>query len=306
MALPGILPPYFNKEGADAFKQMEIRESDVVFLSYPKCGITWGNHILYGLLRMAPDGTLPTAAFPPPGEVSQVYPDSCALKVDDIAPERRNPHKVVMGSYAIEDLINQPAPRLFTSHIRVPNLPPSLNKRGRLVVMVRNPKDAFISAHFFLKRFSERYPKVQEVSNKGIEWQYNQYVAVDDDASTNFSGNGDYFSYYRDCVGLARLLGDRATFVFYERLLVDFEGEIRRLARSLNVPLPPAKLEALTKYCAFGARPFFTLRKGVSGDHVNYLTPVHWRRMDVYFARRLGDLPELQPLWESVGMKAKL
>lgn len=69
---------------------------------------------------------------------------------------------------------------------------------------------------------------------------------------------------------------------------------------------PTPKLEALKKYCAFGARPFFTLRKGVSGDHVNYLTPVHWRRMDVYFARRLGDLPELQPLWESVGMKAKL
>lgn len=105
-----------------------------------------------------------------------------------------------------------------------------------------------VSAHFFLKRFSERYPKVQEVSNKGIEWQYNQYVAVDDDASTNFSGNGDYFSYYRDCVGLARLLGDRATFVFYERLLVDFEGEIRRLARSLNVPLPPAKVRPISDW----------------------------------------------------------
>jgi hypothetical protein len=143
--------------------------------------------------------------------------------------------------------------------------------------------------------------------------------------------------------------------MFYERLQTDFDGEVRRLAAALDVPLTAGKvssllvvspvesgslhwslplarvyghvhsrlgmpatifvpdllagqrptfcmqLAALEKFSKFGARPSMTLRKGVVGDHVNHLTPQHWDRMDAVFAGRLGDLPELRPIWKWSG-----
>ena len=66
-------------------------------------------------------------------------------------------------------------------------------------------------------------------------------------------------------------------------------------------------MAAMKRYCAFGTQVRGTVRKGAVGDHVNYLSKAQRARMDRHCAARLGDLPELEPLWPWMGItQAKL
>ena len=51
------MPPYFVKEGLESFRAAQTIESDVVMVSYPKCGTSWLHQVLFCLLRMDEDGT---------------------------------------------------------------------------------------------------------------------------------------------------------------------------------------------------------------------------------------------------------
>jgi hypothetical protein len=61
----------------------------------------------------------------------------------------------LFGGWSVEDLIAQPAPRLFSSHIKAANLPSALSasdSRARLVLCARCPKDALLSGYFFVEQ----------------------------------------------------------------------------------------------------------------------------------------------------------
>ena len=163
---------YFNGEGLKAFQEATLRPTDVVFVSYPKCGTSWLHQILFCLLRMDDEG-----GFDAPlddegrpemlGSTGQVYPDSVPVKPASDPGSQATPGGRGgrgggggrggrgggrggrggrggggIGASSIEALMAQPEPRLFTTHIRGPMLPPSLQANGRLVVIARNPKDA--------------------------------------------------------------------------------------------------------------------------------------------------------------------
>lgn len=69
--------PSFSREASvEAFMDMEIKEDDIVMLSYPKAGTTWANKMLYLLVRTDEDGErIPGLPEPDIGERGQVYPD---------------------------------------------------------------------------------------------------------------------------------------------------------------------------------------------------------------------------------------
>ena len=52
----------------------------------------------------------------------------------------------------------------------------------------------------------------------------------------------------REMAELHEQLGSRSFFTFYEKLKLDFEGEIQRLAAFLGVPLSEEKFEALARH----------------------------------------------------------
>jgi len=287
------LPPYFNKDGFDAFRRAEMNETDVVLVSYPKCGTTWLHQILFCLLRMDDRGEFPVPPEGLVGGISQVYPDSIpAQRVGE------RDQKTAFSGWCVEDLLNQDSPRLFTSHIRATNLPTSLLEScGKLVVIAREPKDALVSLFFHYEKFAKGpFPKLASLVEGGMEHTFANFI---EHIQNPGDGIGDYFTYYRDMAALVGQLGDRATITFYERLHEDFENEVRRLATFIGVPLSSTKLTALAQRVSFEtmlATGVSSARKGMIGDHVNYLTPEHWARMDRLFRLRLADVPTLQPL----------
>ena len=180
---PGWLaqvPPYFVKEGLEAFRALPMDPSDVVMVSYPKCGTSWLHQILFCLLRMSEDGTFPRELEGWLGSSGQVYPDGIPAAPPGV------PNK--FSGSTVHDMAEQESPRLFTTHIRAGNLPPSLltgaddaigstGGAGRMVVICRNPKDACVSGYYFAKKLSEGpYPQLKPVVEKGLQGAWEGYL----------------------------------------------------------------------------------------------------------------------------------
>merc|ERR1712194_236207 len=113
---------------------------------------------------------------------------------------------------------------------------------------------------------------------------------------------GSYYSHVRYADELIQAIGpERATVFYYEGLQEDFDGEVRRLAAFLEVPLSDAKLQAIREQTNpdglknRGAQ-LFTFRSGTVGDHKKHAEPLAWAQMDQWFEERLGDVPAAQPL----------
>merc|ERR1719210_519834 len=246
--------------------------------------------------------------FPAPvksmlGGSHQVYPDGIPLS----RPAPGEPPLTRFGGWAFEDMLGQPRPRLFTTHMRAENLPPSLSRRARLVMISRNPKDALVSHYYFLKKiFSEgKYPQLKQHLAGGMAGFYDSFNRTVRAAGPSY---GDYYTWHRDMAALMEQKGSHSFLTFYELLQVDFRAEIARLAKFLQIPLPQAKFDALAKHVSFDAmldRQVMTMRKGVVGDYVGHLSPAHWQRMDELFDERLGDIAALRPLRANMGTESR-
>ena len=114
------------------------------------------HQICYCLLRMDDNGD---AQFDDEllNSTTQVYADAIGIE-KDTASKRGTAAK-----FGVNDLLKQPSPRLFSSHIRYKNLPPSLSKAGKVVMISRNPKDALVSAFFFYKKLWD------DAANNGMD-----------------------------------------------------------------------------------------------------------------------------------------
>jgi len=297
------VPLWWKQESAVAFRDLETRDTDIIMASYQKTGTSWLHQIIYCLLRMDDAGQFTVDTKEDPGGNSQLYPDAL--------PQERpaEPHGH-WGYNSLASLMDQPEPRLFSSHQRREWLPEKgLAKRGRFVYMLRNPKDTMTSMHFFLQKLAAGpQPSAKDRVDEG--WfgdeqartlgTFGRWNAWPPEICPE--AYGSYYSHVRYADELIQAIGpERATVFYYEGLQEDFDGEVRRLAAFLEVPLSDAKLQAIREQTNpdglknRGAQ-LFTFRSGTVGDHKKHAEPLAWAQMDQWFEERLGDVHAAQPL----------
>lgn len=111
--LSGV-PPYFVKSGLEAFRAARMQESDVVMVSYPKCGTSWLHQVLFCLLRMDDTGQFAGDVEAILGSKGQVYPDG-------IEAEGEGQEGKFSGA-TVADLLGQPvrAPLAPLTQLRGP------------------------------------------------------------------------------------------------------------------------------------------------------------------------------------------
>jgi hypothetical protein len=253
-------------------------EHDVIVATYAKSGTNWMMQIAHQL------------AFHGHGEFDHIH---CVVPWPDSPPP--------LGKYAIP--VNDPSvwmaspeqKRVIKTHLNWELIPYS--EKARYIMVIRDPKDVFVSNYFFAKAIGG--PAIPSV-----ETWFRSFV------SENFVMGGSW------AVNAAGYWAQRhrpnVLVVSFKSMKRDLKGTVRRVADFMDVRVPEevsddvcaqssfAHMKQIdAKFGVWKMTPWSSnttmMRKGTQGGSSELLTPEQQKHIDAYFMgelRRLGsDLP---------------
>ncbi|XP_042240440.1 sulfotransferase 1A1-like isoform X2 [Homarus americanus] len=299
-----LFPSTF-KRFADEYYNFKLKPDDVVLLTWPKCGTTWLQEIMW-TMRYNPDLNNPMAAAPVNARVPFLEMDTLlkTKNIDPIGPDHplmQGFKKMCPGREPENGVFLQmcelaPEPRTFKSHLALPLLPTDLLKTSKAVYMARNPKDAVVSFFHHSRIFKNH-------DFKGTFEEFVQYF-LDDDCVY-----GPYWLHLKEAWKQRK--NPNLHFMFFEDLKNNNMEELKKLDKFLGTNLSQEQLDNVAHYTSFaemkardavlgaGSEIFFNVdivqkdggffRQGKVGDWKGKYTPELEAKMDKWIKKNLGD-----------------
>jgi hypothetical protein len=276
------MPMGFPVEGFESGQRYQASRGDTFVVSYPKCGTTWVQYIVYLLEQ----GGRPLAA---------------GQRLDDVFP-----HLEEVGAERVREL---PQPRLIKTHLAFERTPWSA--QAKYVYVARNPFDCAVSFYHHTRGFVRHYDFAHG------EWDafFECFVRGEVDF-------GDYFDHLLSWwprraepnvlfLTYERMLAAPAAAV--QAIAVFLGGRAADLVRA------PQRLEGVVRDSDFAhmrrdqerwssARPADMpafVRKGVSGDWRSHFSAEQARRLAEKFRARTAatGIEELWPELAAIALK---
>ncbi|XP_067672183.1 sulfotransferase 1A2-like [Haliotis asinina] len=254
-----LIPNFPDGQGIEGVRSVRIRDDDVLICTYPKSGTHWVWEITRELLT---------------GEITH----------DDVTMSQTF---MEMGSE--ERYANLPSPRILNSHLRMKHLPDDvLNKKIKVITVLRNPKDMAVSYYNFSKT-------IPFAKYKG-EW-------------TNFlrplfQGKFMYESwmdYVLDWELVKKTNPDQPVLtLFYEDIKQDQMREMRKICEFLGVERTDdflskvcdnTTIAAMRTHKNKGHDASSVFRKGGVGDWKNWFTVAQNEWFDQFYQEKMADCP---------------
>ncbi|XP_066553238.1 sulfotransferase 6B1 [Amia ocellicauda] len=257
----GVLYPIImcKPENLKAMETFEAREDDIMLAAYPKCGFNW----MVGMMR----------------KMSAV--DSCVDEKHAPIPsllEFVNPEKY-------QSINEAPSPRLLGTHMHPDNIPASLtNKKTKILVVLRNPKDTVVS--FF--HFTNKNPILPTAES------WDKFFA------DFMSGEVSWGSYFDHALSWEKRMDNpNIMFVTYEDMKENLSEELKQIAKFFNFTLSEEQVNTIAQESTFTAMkesskhthgPMCNVifRKGEVGDWKNHFSEDQSKEMDNRFEKCLG------------------
>ncbi|XP_054477267.1 amine sulfotransferase-like isoform X1 [Anoplopoma fimbria] len=269
-----------DPDDVDQIYNLEIRDSDVFVVTYPKSGTIWMQQIVL-LLEAKGDLTA----------ISKLSKNSNA----DLIPWIE-----VNGNR--ETFINAPSPRMRVSHLPFQFMPSALSqKKGKVIYVARNPKDVIVSYFYFHKLanmletpkdFDDFFEKFMRGNVFGCSW---------------FEHIKMWHSHQDDMNML---------FITYEEMIQDLHSVVERIALFLGKELTDEQMANVVKHSTFNNMKKIPqanyeqvpgellshhqgrfMRKGTIGDWKNHFTVAQNEMFDEVFHREMADIP-LVFIWD--------
>ena len=160
----GLWMPKTFEEIAEKIYNFEVKPDDVWIITYPKCGTTWAQEMLWLILnkvnfeeakQIKGRERIPYIEFQALNNLQELKAKAAEGKAPPLPQSlldamTKEEHTLKMA----EDL---PSPRTIKSHLPLEFLPPKLLDTCKVVFVGRNPKDACVSFY----HFCQQLPNVQ-------------------------------------------------------------------------------------------------------------------------------------------------
>ncbi|XP_075124209.1 amine sulfotransferase-like [Leptodactylus fuscus] len=268
---------YTSPEIVDAIEHMETREGDVFLVTYPKSGTIWTQQI-----------------------ISLICNEGHRNGTENINNMTRMPWL----EYNIDnvDFSSRPSPRFFSTHLPYYLMPRDLKyRKGKIIYVCRNPKDAMLSFYHFYKL----KPNIKDT----INWE----TFLEGFLSGKIFG-GSWFGHVR---GWYTHKEDfNILFVTYEEMKKDLRSAVLKICKFLDVNLDEKAVDTVVEKATFknmkddplanykfvpnsllDQRKGNFLRKGIVGDWKNVMTVAQSEIFDKVYKEKMGDLP-IKMLWD--------
>ncbi|XP_010745095.1 amine sulfotransferase [Larimichthys crocea] len=269
-----------DPDDVDQIYNLEIRDSDVFVVTYPKSGTIWMQQILL--------------LFEAKGDVTAIS------KLNNYSNADLIPWIEVNGNR--QAFITAPSPRLRVTHLQQHFMPAALSQRkGKVIYVARNPKDVLVSYFYFHKvanmletpkDFDDFFEKFMRGDVYGCSW---------------FDHIKTWYSHKDDMNML---------FITYEEMIQDLHSAVQKISLFLGKELTDEQLANVVKHSTFNNMKKIPqanyeqvpgdllnhhqgtfMRKGTIGDWKNHFTVAQNERFDEVFQREMKDFA-LSFVWD--------
>jgi hypothetical protein len=270
----------FSEENFKSALNYKASDDDLFIVSYPKCGSTWTQHIIYLILHNG-------VPLPKDGKMGECVP-----------------FLETVGSEAVEKI---PSPRVIKTHLSYDFIPK--NPNAKYIFIIRNPKDCLVSFYYHTRGFIDAY--------KYADGKFDDYFELFINGEVDY---GDYFdhllSWYPHVSDKNVLFltyesmkqDPKANIV----LIANFMGK-----KYADLLLTDDILENVIKYSNVSEmkknddRWYRTrrventqfVRKGVIGDWRNHFSDDQSKRFDEKINQRLENIIDIGSLWSDDMLK---
>lgn len=233
-----------------ALKQIwTTRAKDVFVCTFPRCGTTWMVQVVVCILF----------------GIEADYNDK-ALFVEGLLAT--DPEHI----WTIENMHN---PRVLKTHCPMDVFPglehastSELQAEGKMIYIVRNPKDALLSLRQHHK------------NNKSINWNGSDDRWVDDwlEGKRSEEYGGSYFEHVKGWWNLSRRYPERVKVLYFEDMKADLASVVHDVQKFLGVEALPNHIDEIVERCSFDQ---MKSRHKVYDELKDKVNPVHFYKGEV-------------------------
>ena len=266
-----ILPVAYEK-CKDRIKNFSLKEGDICLLTYPKCGTMWTQELITLIKNGFDFEKTQTTPMPQRGVILDFLFLMDLLRKDGLPIDKM-----------FDDMEKLPSPRLIVSHLPFTLLPDDLFDKCKVVICLRNPKDAVVSKYNF-----EKLMKLL-----GYVGDFKTYFDLFMDDKSAY---GSYFEFAKTAWEKRHL--PNVCMLFFEEMKKDLGSNVRKVAKFLGADFTDDQIDQSVEFLSFkkmkersGTNPVQAMmqkegidghfmRKGEAGDWKNNFTDDMSKRME--------------------------